>query len=157
MNKTYLLMGTILIFIFAVASISGCSVPVESFEINGLSMEPTYPKGTSITTVATELVDLERGDVLVVEYPYDTSRTFVKRLIGFPGETVEIIDGNILIDGTLFTEPYPTIPNPEFSGLYELGDDEYFVVGDNRPNSSDSRQWGPVNGVHIRGRVTFVR
>lgn len=91
----------------------------------------------------------QRGDIIVFNYPLDPDRTFIKRVIGLPGETVSIVLGVTYIDGEPIEEPYLTSrrqrENLEFD---TLGPNEYFVMGDNRPHSNDSRHWENHFAVH---------
>ena len=94
-----------------------------------------------------------RGDIIVFQDPADAGRKLIKRIIGLPGETVEMADGTVLIDGQVLPEPYL-----EDSGNYTrapsvLPTDQYFVLGDNRNNSSDSRSWGTLPREDIVGRA----
>lgn len=82
----------------------------------------------------------------------------IKRVIGLPGETVELIEGKYYIDGELLEEDYldeGTITEPKIGTHWELGEDEYFVSGDNRGNSSDSRNYGPLHKDEIKGKAIF--
>lgn len=101
---------------------------------------------------------LERGDVVVFWYPKDPEKSYVKRVIGLPGETVEVREGVILINGQPLDEPYleashnqtlPTFPAKRVDEHF------YFVMGDNRDNSSDSRYWGLVPEKYIYGKAFF--
>lgn len=101
---------------------------------------------------------LERGDIVVFWYPDDPDKSYVKRLIGMPGETVEVRDGNVYINGNLLPEHYldeehnrskPSFPPQRVEPHH------YFVMGDNRDNSSDSRYWGLVPEKYIYGRAFF--
>ena len=84
----------------------------------------------------------QRGEIVVFRYPQDPSRNFVKRIIGLPGEKVSIINGVTHIDGDRLREPYLRVrPRNENAEYLRLGKDEYFVMGDNRPYSNDSRHW----------------
>ncbi len=84
----------------------------------------------------------QRGEIVVFRYPQDPSRNFVKRIIGLPGEQVSIINGVTHIDGERLSEPYLRVrPRNETADYIRLGKDEYFVMGDNRPYSNDSRHW----------------
>lgn len=99
-----------------------------------------------------------RGDVIVFKYPLDTSKYFIKRIIGLPGETVEI-RGNIVSiinaaspNGFILNEPY-LLHVSSNDTVKTLGNTEYFVMGDNRSASADSRMWGPVDKKFITGRA----
>jgi signal peptidase I len=101
---------------------------------------------------------LERGDVIVFWYPNDPDKSYVKRIIGLPGETVEIRSGRLYINGQELSEPYldPSL-NTSHSSEPPISVKEhyYFVMGDNRDNSSDSRRWGLVPEKYIYGKVLF--
>lgn len=128
------------------------------YQIASVSMEPTYGDGKYVTIAPVELAELQRGDIIGYRHPSNPDEFFVKRLIGLSGETVEIREGAIYINGDLLEEPYPvTTGSPsETFGPIELREDEYFVLGDNRPNSADSRQYGAVSGQEIIGRISVT-
>lgn len=113
--------------------------------VSGSSMEPTLSDGDNLIVdkISYRLHDPERFDIIIFPYQYEENTYYIKRIIGLPGETVYINDaGEIYINGTLLKENYglETIQNPGLaSEPITLGDDEYFVMGDNRNNSTDSR------------------
>lgn len=131
--------------------------------VQGASMEPTFYDYhyLIIDKVSYRLDDPERGDVVVLDLPQDTSRALIKRVIGLPGETVSIQNSRVLIknaehpDGFYLEEPYvatDAIGGP--TGMtVTLGEDQFFVLGDNRRVSSDSRSWGTLPREDIEGRV----
>jgi len=132
----------------------------QPFIVEGESMDPTFSAGQYLIvdeiTYRSHLP--ERGDVVVFRYPRDPSKYFIKRIIGLPEETVNISNGNVTVISSLkkesiaLNEPY--IKNTSFENSTEkLGKDEYFVMGDNRSNSLDSRSWGPVPKANITGSV----
>lgn len=101
---------------------------------------------------------LERGDIVVFWYPSDPDKSYVKRIIGLPGETVEIRGGHVYIDGRLLKEPYLEADhnkNLRESMIKTVDEHYYFVMGDNRDNSSDSRIWGLVPEKYIYGKAFF--
>ena len=101
---------------------------------------------------------IERGDVIVFWYPKDPEKSYVKRVIGLPGEMVEVSDGKVLINGTELAETYlDTEHNQSLPSFPPKRVDEhfYFVMGDNRDNSSDSRYWGLVPEKYIYGKAFF--
>ncbi|MBI1974405.1 MAG: signal peptidase I [Candidatus Zambryskibacteria bacterium] len=129
------------------------------FIVSGASMDPTFETGDYL--IVDELTYYfrapERGSVLIFKYPLDPSKSFIKRVIGLPEETVELKDGKIKIinaehpEGFIFEEPYVKFKkNDDLS--YKLKAGEYFVMGDNRAGSADSRLWGPVPTRDIVGR-----
>lgn len=133
----------------------------QPFVVDGLSMYPTFDNGEYliIDELSYHFHTPERGSVLVFKYPKDTSKYFIKRVIGLPGETISIKDGVVSIinndnpGGLVLDEPYvSTELEKKENYSYTLSQDEYFVMGDNRLQSSDSRVWGPVPSVDIIGR-----
>ena len=98
---------------------------------------------------------LQRGDIVIYYFPMDQRKSYLKRIVALPNETVEIRDGKILINGNLLEEPYvdPKL-NLSMRSLPEikLAEDSYFVVGDNRDASADSRIWGPLQRKFIYGK-----
>ena len=110
------------------------------------SMENTIMTGDRIfgNRLAYVLGDPQRFDIVIFRYPDDESQLFIKRIIGLPGETVEIIDGKVYINGsdTPLDEPYLAEPmEPEEPMHFEVPEESYFMLGDNRNNSKDSRFW----------------
>jgi signal peptidase I len=101
---------------------------------------------------------LERGDIVVFWYPKDPEKSYVKRIIGLPGETVEVREGLILIDNRMLNETYLDAEHnqslPSFPPR-KVDEHHYFVMGDNRDNSSDSRYWGLVPEKYIYGKAFF--
>jgi signal peptidase I len=94
-----------------------------------------------------------RGDVVVFRFPSEPSRDFIKRIIGEPGETVEIKDGLVFIDGRALKEPYITAPMHYTFGPEKVPPKHYFVLGDNRNNSFDSHSWGMLTEENIIGQA----
>ena len=145
---------------------------IQAFDIPSGSMEPTLVPGDYILVnkfiygvrmpyLGTRLIAFKeprRGDVIVFIYPKDPSKDFIKRVIGMPGETVQIIGGKIHINGKLIPDPWGYFDSREPPGFIEavenfgpvlVPSDCLFVMGDNRNNSEDSRFWGalPINNV----------
>lgn len=136
---------------------------IQRTEVDGSSMEPTLSSGDNlfVDKISYRFKDPERFDIVVFPFRYKENTYYIKRIIGMPGETVQIdMDGNIYIDGELLPESYgKEVIRPEHIGRaaepIELGDDEYFVMGDNRNNSSDSRTEavGNIHRSEIIGRA----
>jgi signal peptidase I len=97
-----------------------------------------------------------RGDVIVFEFPEDRSRDFIKRVIGVPGDTVKVEDGQVYVNGVPLDEPYVNEEHRSNMDEKVVPEGEYFVLGDNRGNSSDSRSWGFVPEENIIGRAMFT-
>jgi signal peptidase I len=131
----------------------------QAFRVQGTSMEPLLRDGDRILVnkLAYRVGPIERGDVVVFWYPRDPSVSFIKRVVGLPGDQVEIRAGQVFVNGTPVREAY--LPR-EFRDLDSLPLTEvrrgyYFVLGDHRRSSNDSRSWGLVPEKYIYGRATF--
>ena len=130
-------------------------------QVSGSSMETTLSDGDNLLVdkITYRFSDPKRFDIIVFPFQYDTDTYYIKRIIGMPGETVQIdYDGNIYINGSLMEESYgrEVIQNPgRAAEPITLGEDEYFVMGDNRNNSSDSRDpsVGNIHRKDIIGRA----
>lgn len=129
---------------------------VQPHRVKGDSMLPNFHDGELLLTekVTYRIYKPERGDVIVFRAP-KRNVDFIKRIVGLPGDMVEITDGAVFINEEKLIEPYETQKTQGTSTLV-LGQDEYFVLGDNRGSSSDSRSFGPVRRNAIRGRVWLV-
>lgn len=136
----------------------------QPFIVSGASMEPTFDDGEYLIVdeLSYYLRSPERGEVVIFRYPRDPSKFFIKRVIGLPEETIVITSNEVTIknnedpDGFLLPEDYLTSPNRNGSFERTLGENEYFVMGDNRAESSDSRYWGAVPENLLVGRA-FLR
>jgi len=101
---------------------------------------------------------IERGDVVVFWYPLDRSKSFIKRVVGLPEDTVEIRDGSVYVNGKLLSEPYIPAESSDLGSLppTRIPNGEYFVMGDHRTSSNDSRIFGPVPRKFIYGKAVFA-
>lgn len=138
-------------------------VIAEPFVVSGSSMIPTFENGNYLIVdkISYKLSDPKRDDVVVFRYPSDQTKFFIKRIIGLPNETVDIKGNDVTITNKEHKEGFkldqPFVKNPANNDThFELKDDEYFVMGDNRSGSSDSRYWGAVKIDLITGRA-FLR
>ncbi len=135
----------------------------QPFIVKGESMIPNLQSGDYLIVdeISYRLGSPQRGDIIVLKYPLDTTQRFIKRIIGLPGETVEIKNGKITIlkNGkslTLDEKKYlPSSLITDGDTNVTLGPDKYFVLGDNRPFSYDSRRWGILPKEDIIGRAVF--
>jgi len=127
------------------------------YVVDGKSMAPTYSSGMRLNTASIS-TPLERGDVVVLD---DGKAEYaIKRIIGLPGETVQLWRGQVFVNRRMLAEPYLpkkvyTCPTGRecWGATFVLGEEDYFVLGDNRPYSTDSRMYGPVNRSQIKRRV----
>ena len=116
-------------------------------------MKPTLNDGDRVM-MTSRFDPLARGEIIIFYYPRDTSKSYIKRIIGLPGEEIEIDNGKVFINGQLINEPYlnPTKGYLRSERKQKITDNSYFVMGDNRNYSSDSRDWGTVPYELIYGK-----
>ena len=155
---------------------------VRNFRVEGSSMAPTLAGGQYLVVDQASFFKLDkerlsrvvpfwktseaepefvfdppaRGEIIVFDYPLDPQKDFVKRVVGLPGETVEVRDGTVFVDGEELPEPYLQRKDRSDAPRLILGEKEYYVIGDNRRNSNDSRSWGALPEDNIIGRVWLV-
>jgi signal peptidase I len=129
-------------------------------KVEGTSMAPLLSdqERIFINKFVYRFEDIHRGEVVVFWYPLDRSKSFIKRVIGLPGETVEIRHGMLYVSGQLIPEPY--VP-PQYADVTDFGpvkvpNSSYFVMGDHRISSNDSRVFGSVASQFIYGRAVFA-
>lgn len=134
-------------------------------KIDGLSMMPNFPDNEYLLTekVTYYMKSPQRGDVVVFTPPVTNLDEYIKRVVALPGETVAIKDGLVYINGKALEETYLDQSLNTNSGPFlqegeefVVPEDQYFVMGDNRPNSSDSRYWGPITKKSISGRAWVI-
>ena len=126
--------------------------------VDGTSMLDTLHENNimGVSRLNYRLNEPQRGEIITCNYPEDGNKLFVKRIIGLPGETIEIREGTVYIDGEPIAETYLTRVDDQSMDPITLAKDEIFVMGDNRPVSRDSRAVGPLTLDEIYGRVLFV-
>lgn len=135
----------------------------QPFIVNGASMNPTFETNQYLIVdqLSYRTHDPERGDVIIFRFPLNPKDFYIKRVIGLPGETVTIQGSAVYIqevgkeESYKLEEPYIAFTSNNSLSV-TLGDDEYFVMGDNRPNSSDSRHWGVLPREFVVGRA-YIR
>ena len=127
------------------------------YRVQGHSMMPTMKEGEYliINKLSYYLDNPERGDIIVLHYPRDRTREYIKRIIGLPGDTVEIENGRVIVNGITLNEPY-IADAPNYTGRWVVPKDNYFVLGDNRNNSSDSHSWAYLPRSDIVGKAWLV-
>ncbi|MGB8643826.1 MAG: signal peptidase I [Anaerolineae bacterium] len=128
---------------------------VENYRVEGQSMEPNFHNGQYllVNKISYLVGHPQRDDVIIFRYPLDESKNYIKRIIGLPGETVEIKSGRVYIDERLVPEAFP-INHADYNwGPSVISPNQYFVLGDNRPESSDSHSWGLVPIRDIIGKT----
>lgn len=158
LTETLVIAGAIFVVIYAFL--------FRPFQVNGQSMYPNYHNGEYILTnlITLKFSPIERGNVIVFESPTDKEKDFVKRVIGTPGDVVSLKAGSVYINGKQLGESsYLASDVRTYGGAFlsegktaTVPDDNYFVLGDNRSFSSDSREWGFVAKQKIIGKSFFV-
>jgi signal peptidase I len=138
---------------------------VQAFKIPSGSMRPTLMEGDKlfVNKFIYRFKPIQRGDIIVFKYPGEPKKDFIKRLVAFGGETVELRDGKILVDGEVLEDAqtfgkFYYYNHDPFGGPHEkirVPEDSYYVLGDNSANSTDSRFWGFVPKKNIIGKAIF--
>jgi signal peptidase I len=128
--------------------------------VEGTSMLPVLEDQDRlfINKIAYRMGDIHKGDVVVFQYPRDHSKSYIKRVIGLPGDAIRIERGRVIVNGAVLKEPYVPARFSDDRSAPEMvvPKDEYFVMGDHRSISSDSRDFGPVERELIYGKAAFV-
>ena len=138
-------------FYFAVDAV------IDRVEVFNVSMEPTVVQGEVIfvNKLAYRLGKVERGDIVTFHYPLNTETDYIKRAIGLPGDEVKIENGEVFVNGIKLDEPYVSSPITD-EGTWVVPEGMYFVLGDNRKDSLDSRTWGFVPKNDMIGKALAV-
>ena len=127
------------------------------FLVSGASMEPSFKNGNYLIVdlISYHLGGLSHGDVVIFKYPGDLSTYYIKRVIALPGDTVKFSDNKVYVNGKEIDEEYlsRTTLTESMKQEFVLGEEEYFVMGDNRGASYDSRSWGPLPEEDVIGIV----
>jgi signal peptidase I len=131
-------------------------------QVEGTSMEPALVNEERIFinkfTYRFGIEKIGRGDMVVFRFPEDPSKSFIKRVIGLPGDDVRMDNGRVFVNGKLLEEPYLPASSRDTAswGPSKIAEDYYFVLGDHRSSSNDSRNWGAVHRDLIYGKAVFV-
>lgn len=133
-------------------------------KVSGNSMVPTFHSGDYLITekVSYRFRDPKAGEIIVLKNPRDESQDFIKRIIAVPGNSIQISNNNVYVNDQLLKEDYLPPGTLTRAGAFmtegsvlKISEDQYYVIGDNREHSSDSREWGPVTKKEIIGRALF--
>jgi signal peptidase I len=125
--------------------------------VDGASMEPTLVSGEYVVVdrVSYRLGSPQRGDIIIFHYPLNPKEEYIKRVIGLPGDEVEIKNNAVYVNGQLLDESYLKITT-DYAGTWRVPESRLFVLGDNRNNSSDSHDWGTVPMDYVVGKAILV-
>ncbi len=131
---------------------------IQSYHVEGTSMLPGLNGDdyVLVNKVAYLFHQPQRGDVIVFHYPLDTTRDFIKRVIGLPGDTIRTDNTHVWVNGVELNEPYISAPSNPNGNVWKVPSGDYFVLGDNRPVSDDSRDWGFVPQSDLVGKAVVV-
>lgn len=148
------LLETIILSVLLFLAIDAISARIR---VDGLSMRPTLKDGefVLVNKLAYKFGEPQLGDVIVFHFPRDLEQEYIKRIIGLPGDSIEIKNRTVFVNGRELIEPYIE-EEPLYQIQWEVPDDQLFVLGDNRNNSSDSHRWGPVPIEYVVGKALFV-
>lgn len=129
-------------------------------KVEGTSMMPSLvnQERIFINKFVYRFSDIQRGDTVVFQFPQDTSKSYIKRVIGMPGDTITVTDGVVMVNGKPLPEPYVKPENRDNHSYppVTVDPDSYYVLGDHRNSSNDSRNWGTVKRGYIYGKAVFV-
>jgi signal peptidase I len=125
--------------------------------VEGFSMEPTFSSGefVIVNKLAYKFGIPDYGDIIVFHYPRDPEQEYIKRIIGLPGDRIRIDGGQLFVNQIPFSEPY-IAEAPTYQSEWTVPEDSLFVLGDNRNESSDSHNWGPVPLDYVVGKAQIV-
>jgi signal peptidase I len=155
LKEVYLLARDFLVAVFFFAFV--VYFLFQPFKVEGTSMTPGLQPEERILVnkISYRFEPVHRGDVVVFEFPEDVSKSFIKRVIGLPGERVAIRDGFVYIDGNKLEEPYVSEDHRGHDSMEEIHVKRgyYFVLGDSRTQSADSRVWGLIPSKYIFGKA----
>jgi len=129
-------------------------------QVEGTSMLPLLKNHERIVVnkIAYHVESIQRGDIIVFRYPLDPAQSFIKRVIGLPGDWVNIKDGQVYVNGKRLSEPYvlPAYLDTESYSPIHVAPNQFYVLGDHRDFSNDSREWGTVARKYIYGKAVFA-
>lgn len=128
------------------------------YRVEGHSMEPTLHEGEYliINKLSYYLDEPRRGDIVVLHYPRNPEKEYIKRIIGLPGDRVEVGATEVRVNGTVLEEPYINGPVNGRTGEWVVPEDHFFLLGDNRANSSDSRDWSFLPREELVGKAMVI-
>jgi signal peptidase I len=155
-RRTWLVWLLLVFLAWPAGSMITVATTVRAYSIPTGSMAPALQAGDRVGVDVNPRTRPGRGEVWVFRFPQWSGMApnqGVKRVIGLPGETVEVKGGKVLIDGRPLDEPYISTPISYTAPPFQLGADQYYVLGDSRNASKDSHVWGPVPGSHFVGPV----
>lgn len=145
---------TLILSVFLFVGINAVTARIR---VDGYSMEPTLQSGefVIVNKLSYTFGEPRIGDVIVFRYPRDPEQEYIKRVVGLPGDNIKVMNGKVLVNDIPLDEPYISSP-PNYQTEWEVPEEAVFVLGDNRNNSSDSHNWGPVHMDYVIGKAVLV-
>ncbi len=155
---SYVFLEILQTILLAAAFYFAIDAVIDRVEVFNISMDPTVKQGEVIfvNKLAYRLGEVDRGDVVTFHYPEDPDYDYIKRAIGLPGDEVRIAEGEVYVNDIQLDEPYLPDHTTEGEGSWTVPEGMYFVMGDNRQGSSDSRSWGFVPEEDLIGKALAV-
>lgn len=143
--------------ILSIVLFAGINTISARIRVDGASMEPTLQSGefVIVNKLSYFFGEPEIGDIIVFHFPRDPDQEYIKRVIGLPGDRVEVKNGEVFVNNSVLIEDY-IAASPVYNNVWEVPADALFVLGDNRNNSSDSHNWGTVPLDYVIGKATFI-
>jgi signal peptidase I len=143
--------------VLSVALFLGINALTARVLVDGYSMRPTLENQQRliVNKLAYKSGLPELGDIVVFHFPIDPEDDFIKRVVGLPGDEIKIANGNVSVNGEVLIEPYIAAA-PNYAGTWYVPENEVFVLGDNRNNSSDSHVWGAVPSENLIGKAIVI-
>ena len=143
--------------ILSVILFVGINIISARIRVDGASMEPTLVSGeyVIVSKLSYRFGTPQRGDIIVFHFPRDPKEEYIKRVIGLPGDEVEVRHGSVYVNGQLLDETYLKVTT-NYNGTWMVPEGQLFVLGDNRNNSSDSHDWGTVPMDYVVGKAIVV-
>lgn len=143
--------------VLSVVLFVGINTVSARIRVDGESMVPTLVTGeyVIVSRMSYRFNTPQRGDIIVFHFPRDPKEEYIKRIIGLPGDEVQVMNGQVYINGQLLNESYVNV-KMDYNGTWRVPAGQLFVLGDNRNNSSDSHDWGPVPMDYVVGKAILI-
>lgn len=143
--------------VLAVVLFLGINAVSARVRVDGHSMHPTLENGefVLVNKLSYRFGSVQRGDIIVFHFPMNPKEELIKRVIGLPGDHILVRNSKVSVNGQLISEPYIAQP-PQYSGEWTVAEGQLFVLGDNRNNSNDSKDWGPLPFDQVVGKAVLI-
>lgn len=157
MNWGRFLLDVVETVVLAVVLFVGINAVSARVRVDGFSMRPTLEDGEFLLVdkVSYFLGEVKRGDIIVFHFPLNPDEELIKRVIGLPGDQIVVQDSQVFVNGQMLNEPYIAQP-PLYNGDWMVADGHLFVLGDNRNNSNDSKDWGMLPAENVVGKAVLI-